>query len=228
MTDDEAMAVAERLMKIDTGHVSDALERVGIRTPVLSGRFRPFTSAASFAGRAVTLELARSRTGTESRRLSEFLDETVHPVSVPVIAAHGVITTTPFGDRAALVMQRNGALGAVLDGAVRDVAGLERLGFPVHAVGRALPASEGKLQAVAINGPVVLDGVLVEPGDWLVGDSSGICVIPAGVLDEVLPLAEERQAVDDDSFEDLRAGRSMREAHRHFNDDDVDALRVLE
>ena len=139
MTDDEAIAVAERLMKIDTGHVSDALERVGVRTPVLSDRFRPFTSAARFAGRAVTLELARSRTGTESRRLSEFLDETVHPVSVGVIAAHVITTTTPFGDRAALVMQRNGATGAILDGAVRDVDALEALGFPVHAVGRALP-----------------------------------------------------------------------------------------
>ncbi len=117
MTDEDAAALAERLTKIDAGHVSDALERVGVRTPVLSDRFRPFTSATRFAGRAVTLQLARSRTGSESRRLSEYLDEAIHPVSVAVIDVHGNTTTTPFGDRAALVAQRNGATGAVLDGA---------------------------------------------------------------------------------------------------------------
>jgi 4-hydroxy-4-methyl-2-oxoglutarate aldolase len=228
VTDDEAVAAARRLMEIDTGHVSDALERTGIRTPVLTDRFRPLTSAARFAGRAVTLELARSRTGSESRRLSELLDDAVHPASVVVIDAHGDTSATPFGDRAGLVAQRNGATGAVLHGGVRDVDGLNELRFPVHATARALPASEGKLQAVALNGPVVLDGVLIEPGDWLAGDSSGICVIPAASFERVLELAEERQAIDDESFEALRAGRTLSEAHRHFRDDDVEAIRVLE
>jgi regulator of RNase E activity RraA len=228
VTEDEGLAVAERLLAVETGHVCDALEHVGVRTPALTDRFRPLTTATRFAGRAVTLVLARSRTGQESRRLSELLDDAVSPGTVVVIDAHADTTSTVFGDRAAYVAQRNGASGAVLNGGVRDIDGLNELGFPVHALGRSLPASEAKLQGLAVNERVVLDGVLIDPGDWLVGDSSGICVIPADLMPRVLELAEERQAIDDESFEHLRAGLTMRESHRHFEDDDLEAIRGLE
>lgn len=218
-----------RFSRVATGHVCDALEHLGVQHPCLSDRFRPLTSAKRFAGPAVTLELAASTTGSESRRLNELLEETVTSPSVVVIDAHGITSVAVFGDRAAYVARSKGATGALVNGGSRDLDGLEELGdFPVHAVARSLPASEGKVQAVGLQVTLVLDGVRIRSGDWIVGDESGICVVPAEQVEPVLELAEEREEIDNDSMAQLRSGSTLSEVHRHFKDDDVEAIRRLE
>jgi 4-hydroxy-4-methyl-2-oxoglutarate aldolase len=229
MTDDGGrVEIADRFTKLDAGHVCDALEHVGILTPVLSSSFHPLTKTAKFAGEAAVLKLARSRTGEESRGLSEFIATQIRPGTAVVIDAQGVPDAAIFGDRAGWKAQNSGATGVVLNGAARDVEGLNELGLPVHATARGLPASEGRLQALDVNVSVVFDGVLINAGDWIVGDEAGICVVPADLLDRVLPLAEERQQIDDESFDLLRAGVTGPDTHRHFKDDDADQLRRLE
>lgn len=229
VVEQDAATMAERFTKVATGHVCDALEHVGVKAPCLSDRFRPLTNATHFAGPAVTLELAASTTGEESRRLNELLEDSVTTPSVVVIDAHGITSAAVFGDRAAFVARSKGATGAVLNGGARDVDGLNELGdFPVHAIARALPASEGKLQGLELQATVVLDGVRINVGDWIVGDESGICVVPADLAVRVLELAEEREEIDDDSMEKLRQGSSIRAVHRHFKDDDIEAIKRLE
>jgi regulator of RNase E activity RraA len=224
----EIESVAERFRNVATGHICDALVHIGILTPVLTPRLRPLTSAIKMAGPAVTLKLAMSRTRDDSRRLNELLEDSVKPGDVVVIDAQGMLTAAVFGDRAAFTAQRSGAVGAILNAGSRDIDGLEDLDFPVRAIGAALPASEGIFQGVELDGDVIIEGVLVRPGDWLVADESGTCVVPAEHLERVLELAEEREEIDEDSFEKLRAGKSMREVHRHFKDDDVDQIRRTE
>jgi regulator of RNase E activity RraA len=218
------ISMSERFMNCATGHICDALEHVGIRTPALTDQIHPVTELAKFAGPAVTLRLALSRTGGESRRLNEVVEDAARPGSVVVIDALGKLSSTLFGDRAAFTAKRSGAVGAVVYGGCRDIDGLNELGFPVHAMGRSLPASEGKYQGLDINADVVLDGVLIQAGDWLVADGSGICVIPRDLATRVLELAEEREQIDRDSMDALRAGKTLREVHRHFHDDDVEEI----
>lgn len=220
----EVADMSTRYLLVATGHICDALEHVGIRTPVLPDVFRPMTRKTKFAGTAVTLRLAFSRTGKEPRRLNDVVETDAYPGSVIVIDALGRTASTLFGDRAAFTAKRSGAVAAVVYGGCRDIDGLNELEFPVHAVGRALPASEGKYQAVEVNGDLVLEGVLIQSGDWLVGDDSGICVIPQHLAVRVLELAEERESIDNESFEGLRAGKTLREVHRHFKDDDVEEI----
>ena len=227
------MAVAspsmqERFQRIATGHVADALEHLGVRTPMLRGGFRPLTNTTRMAGPAVTLEVCRSRFGTESRRLTEFLDETVDQGTVLVIDAQRINDTVLFGDRAGLRARMRGAVGAVINGYVRDIDGLETLEFPVHALGAGIPASEGKLQGVRLNEDLVVNGILVQPGDWMVADPTGVCVVPRGIVSEVLELAEERDATDKESLVELRAGKTARDTHRHFKSDNADSIRSLE
>lgn len=217
-----------RFVQIATGHVCDALEHIGVITPAFPDRIRPMTTTARFAGPAVTLKLARNRTGREPRKLNEVIEEAVHPGAVLVVDGQGVTDAALFGDRAALATQVLGGVGAVINGGVRDIAGMEALEFPVHAAGRNVRASEGVFQGVGINVEVIIDGILIEAGDWLVGDESGICVVPAGDVERVLSLAEEREAIDREGVDGLRSGKTMREVHRHFKDDDVEALRQLE
>jgi 4-hydroxy-4-methyl-2-oxoglutarate aldolase len=228
MTTDFETSMSERFMNCETGHICDALEHVGIRTPALGDQIHPMTAKTKFAGQAVTLRLALSRTGSESRRLNEVVEDAAQPGSVVVIDALGKLASTLFGDRAAFTAKRSGAVGAVIYGGCRDIDGLNELGFPVHAIGRSLPASEGKYQGLSINEDVVIDGVLIQAGDWLVADQSGICVVPQDMAPRVLELAEEREHIDRDSMEALRAGSTLRDVHRHFHDDDVDEIAKTE
>lgn len=224
----DVTSIRERFAEIATGHVCDALEHLGVVTAALPDRIRPMTKSSKFAGPAVTLKLARNRTGREPRKLNEVIEEALYPGGVLVVDAQGLTEAALFGDRAALAAQILGGVGAVINGGVRDLAGLNDLDFPVHAAGRNVRASEGVFQGVGIDVDLIVDGVLIEPGDWLVGDESGICVVPAQMLDDVLKLAEEREAIDREGVGGLRSGKKLREVHRHFNDDDVEALRRLE
>lgn len=221
LADQDLQTMSNRFMDVATAHICDALEHVGIRTPTLPDQFHPLTQMTKFAGIAVTLRLAFSRTGTEPRRLNELVEDAARPGSVVVIDALGKTGSTLFGDRAAFTAKRRGAVGAVVNGGCRDIAGLNELGFPVHAIGRSLPASEGKYQGLEINGDVVFEGVLIRAGDWLVADESGICIVPQELAERVLVLAEEREQIDRESMAGLRAGKTLREVHRHFKDDDV-------
>lgn len=220
--------VADRFMACATGHICDALEHVGILSPVLTDEIRPLTHSVKFAGPAATLKLARSRTVDESRRLNELLEERAKPGDILVIDAQGLMGSAVFGDRAGFVAKQARAAGVVINGGARDVDGLNELGLPVHGRGRALPASETRMQGVEINGDVIISGVLVKAGDWLVGDQSGVCVIPVELLERVVDLAEERQKIDDDSMEQLRAGARLIDVHRHFKDDDIEQIRRTE
>lgn len=224
----DVQPIAQRFLALQTGHLCDALEHIGVHTPKLSDRFRPFTSNAKFAGPAVTLRAALSRTGKEPRRLASFTENEMTPGCVAVIDGCGLLDSAMLGGRAAYKAKRHGAVGIVVNTGLRDVDELEEIGIAVHGVGRSLSPSEGKYMCIGINESVVLDGVLIRPGDWLVGDSSGICVVPQEMLMKVLELAEEREEMDSWSFEGLRQGKSSKEVHRHFKDDDIEEMHHMD
>ncbi|HVU76633.1 MAG TPA: RraA family protein [Gaiellaceae bacterium] len=218
----------DRFAEIAVGHICDALEHLGVLTPIVGPRLRCLSAEARFAGPAVTLDVARSRFGDESRRLTEFLDEVVGEGDVVVINLNGIDDCVLFGGRAALRAEMRGAVGAVVNGYARDAEEIAESAMPVHALGPRVPASEGRLHGVRINEPVIIDGVLVAPGDWLVGDATGIALVPAGLVERVLELAEEREEIDRESMVELREGKTIAETHRHFRDEDVTALKALE
>jgi 4-hydroxy-4-methyl-2-oxoglutarate aldolase len=119
---------------------------------------------------------------------------------VLVVAAGGIREYACFGDGTAHRMQLKGMSGAVIDGSVRDLGGIRRLGFPTFARGVTArnyhyPASG---EHGAVNVPVVCGGILVNPGDLIVGDDDGIVVVPrqgVGRLAEAVHarLAAERE-----------------------------------
>jgi 4-hydroxy-4-methyl-2-oxoglutarate aldolase len=101
--------------------------------------------------------------------------------------------------------QARGVAGLVIDGGVRDVDALERLGFPVFATMVALRGAS-KVSSGAVGSPVVVGDVEVAAGDVIVGDTDGVAVIPHDRLDEVLAAGEARERKEQLMFEQLRAG----------------------
>ncbi|MFC6622997.1 RraA family protein [Novosphingobium panipatense] len=100
-----------------------------------------------------------------------------------------------WGDVACTFAQKRGLSGTVVHGATRDVDAIRDLGYPVWSTAIS-PEHPKKRGPAAANVPVVVDGVLVEPGDVIVGDSDGVLVIPQGLLDLAVTRAEVRAAAE--------------------------------
>jgi 4-hydroxy-4-methyl-2-oxoglutarate aldolase len=163
-----------------TGLVLDHLGKHGCMTSDM----KPAWSGASLCGPAITGLGADWRIRSAAADLAE-------PGDVIVIATGGGADVACFGDMTATGWQTKGIEGAVIDGACRDVAGLRALGFPVFARGVTprnyhYPAG---LEHGAVNVPVVCAGVLVEPGDIVIGDDDGVVVLPRRIAAEVVAAA---------------------------------------
>jgi 4-hydroxy-4-methyl-2-oxoglutarate aldolase len=95
--------------------------------------------------------------------------------------------------------------GLVIDGGVRDVAALERLGFPVFSRTVALRGAT-KASRGSVGVPVEVAGVAVRLGDWVVGDVDGVVIVPGERLAEVIDAGRTRSAAEDGYFAALRDG----------------------
>jgi 4-hydroxy-4-methyl-2-oxoglutarate aldolase len=176
-----------------TGLVLDHLGKHGCMTPDV----KPVWSGASLCGPAITCLGADWRIRSMAADLAE-------PGDVIVVAAGGVTECACFGDMTATCWQSKGIEGVVIDGACRDVARLRGLGFPVFArevTPRNFHYPAG-LDHGAINVPVVCGGVLVEPGDIVIGDDDGVVVVPRRIAKEIAAAASAY-------LEQENAGRAM-------------------
>jgi 4-hydroxy-4-methyl-2-oxoglutarate aldolase len=120
------------------------------------------------------------------------------PGDVLVINAGGFKDYAVFGDLLGLSCKVHGLAGVVIDGATRDAEGLQAIGFPVFA--RAvLPAGPFKASPGAINLAVSCAGMVVRPGDIIVGDADGVMVVPqehaAGILAKAQAAVLKEQAM---------------------------------
>jgi 4-hydroxy-4-methyl-2-oxoglutarate aldolase len=103
--------------------------------------------------------------------------------------------------------EARGIAGLVIDACVRDCDALAAHGFPVFSTGLALTGAS-KVQPGAIDRPVTVGDVAVEPGDWVVGDVDGVVVLPGAELDAVLTAGRARATKESALFDVLRAGGS--------------------
>ncbi len=125
--------------------------------------------------------------------------------SVLVVDVGDVSDRGYWGEVLTTAALARGLGGLVIDGGVRDVAALEALGFPVFSRTVALRGAT-KVARGSVGAPVVVAGVAVDPGDWVVGDVDGVVVVPGDGLDAVVEAGRARAAAEDGYFAALRDG----------------------
>jgi 4-hydroxy-4-methyl-2-oxoglutarate aldolase len=113
-----------------------------------------------------------------------------------------------WGDVACTFAVKKGIAGVVADGAVRDVEALRELDFPVWATAIS-PEHPEKRGPGCVNVPVVVDGVLVEPGDVIVADDDGVLVIPQAQLKRAVEGARERANKEVAIRDRIKSGESL-------------------
>ncbi|MFJ6065217.1 RraA family protein [Streptomyces tendae] len=164
-----------RLGEVPAAHVGDALARM----TVMDGGIRLLTEPAVLLGNALTVDV---RSG-DNLAVHRALDE-ARPGDVLVVNGHGDTTRALIGDLIGEIMVNTGVTGAVVDGAVRDVQALSGMGLAVYA--RAItPAGPFKDGPGTVGAPVAVGGMVVAPGDVLVGDADGVVVVPRHRVAEV-------------------------------------------
>lgn len=213
-----AVAVSEEtlsaLRRVSTATLTTQLQRRGIRMPFLQG-LRPTRPDLRMAGFAHTVRYVPARedvVAVDRRELNaqKLAIESISPGEVLVIEARGEEGAGTIGDILALRALRRGAAGIVTDGGLRDsptVAGLELPTYYRLPHASVLGARHYPLET---NVPVACAGVLVLPGDVLVGDAEGVVVVPAQLAEEVAVAALDQESREQFAFERVDAGESIR------------------
>lgn len=137
--------------------------------------------------------------------------DTARPGDVLVIDGRAELTNALVGENIVLWAQKCGLAGLVVDGAVRDLAALERIGLPVFARG-VTPAGTYKNGGGEVNAPISCGRVAVLPGDIVIGDADGVTVVPARDAETVLAGMARKHETERLAKEGIAAGAWHRPA----------------
>ncbi len=181
--------IVERLSRLDTPAVSDALDRLGLSGRV--GGLRPLTVSRRIAGRAVTVRLGTGGAlAGPPRHLCTAAVEAAGPGDVIVIEQRSGVEAAGWGGILSNGASVRGIAGVVCDGPVRDVDESRELGFPVYARSATPATARGRIVEEEFNGKVEIGRVEVRPGDCVLADGSGVCFLPERGAAEILEVAE--------------------------------------
>jgi regulator of RNase E activity RraA len=203
--------------RVEVASVSDAIEQLTGKRMYMSHKMHPIFTT-KFAGFARTVLLKKDEGNTDPAALNGMLqaidDGSVDSVYVMVVEDGEDIAG--MGGLMGTAMLARGYAGAVIDGGVRDVAYLRKIGFPVYATGVVPSTSVHHYRFSGSQIPVSCDGVVVNAGDIVTADSDGIVVVPRAEADKVLALAQQMDFKEHSMYAVIEQMKSIVEAVKKF------------
>jgi regulator of RNase E activity RraA len=202
---------------VEVASVSDAIEQTTGKRMYMSHRMQPiFTS--KFAGIARTVQLRKDEGNKDPEALTGMLEaiDQGSTDSVYVMVLEDGEDIAGMGGLMGTAMAARGYAGAVIDGGVRDVAYLRKIGFPVYATGIVPSTSVHHYRFAGAQIPVVCNGVPVSPGDIVVADSDGVAVVPRSQAQPVLALAQQMDFKEHSMYAVIEQLKSIVQAVKQF------------
>jgi 4-hydroxy-4-methyl-2-oxoglutarate aldolase len=199
--------LVDRLSRLDTCAVSDALDRLGL-TGAVSG-LRPMWPCPRITGRVVTVKLKLADGERPARHLGTAAVEAAAPGDVIVVDHAGRSDAAGWGGILSLAANVKGVSGVIVDGACRDVDESRDVGLPVYARSATPVTARGRIVEQSFNEPIEIAGIAVRPGDLVIADWSGIVFLAADWGEQIVQEAEEIAAREAQMAEAVRAGRSV-------------------
>lgn len=191
--------------------VADAQERAG----VMRSYMKPIDSKTRIAGPALTV---RMEPGNQVDCLDAL--SVAQSGDVIVVDAAGETETSIWGGLMAGLCQIKGVVGAVVDGAIRDTDETRDLGFFIFSKA-IVPRSthtpiSGRMEPIEVNVPIQCAGVIVNPGDIVVGDEVGVTVVPLELAAEVLEKAQAQAEMEEETRARIKEGKTVEELLEEF------------
>jgi regulator of RNase E activity RraA len=204
--------VVEAFRRLDTTSVSDALDKLGLPGGLFG--IKPVVEGRPICGRAFTVHYVPC--GVVKGTVGDFLDD-VNPGQVVVIDNMGRTDCTVWGDLMAVAAKRIGIEGTVIDGVCRDIPSVKSSGYAIYTKGYYMRTGKERVEVDKVNRPVAVSGVKVEPGDIILGDDSGVVVIPKVKEKELLKIAQEIDEKEQLVMDEVNKGISLKEARKKVN-----------
>lgn len=199
-----------------SGLVSDACDELGIACGVPASVLGPTDPKARIAGQAITAlnrRLEISVAEAVAGKVSRLGEIEAHNLAVPgdVLVIQGVDGISSMGAISASIGKRQGELGAIVDGSVRDIDHSRAIGYPVWSRGASPVTGKWRIETTAINVPVQICAIDVQPGDLVVADEVGVCFVPHARAAEVLEVVKRLARYEDARMTQIAAGVSVPE-----------------
>ena len=212
------MELVERLAKIPyTGAITDILDEMGYASQVLPPEIRGLAPGMTVAGRALTVTGELSAGLPRDEYFLPYLEMlgSIQPGDV-VVSQPNDLTLAHFGELSAETAKYRGARGVVVNGGIRDVDYILKLGFPAFARYTTPLDILGRWRLTDCNVPIVIGRTTVHAGDYVVGDRDGVAVIPQQVAEEVIARAEVCVTTESDVRRAILAGTHPVAAYRQY------------
>ncbi len=200
--------------KLYAGIISDVLDQKGYRNQSLSNAIHGLTDDTVIFGPAFT------SIGTEQYSMPEdpltaqckVVDQ-LGENEIYVLVIRGNYNCAVFGELFATAVKGRKGAGVLLDGYARDMKALKEMDFPLFYRGKDPRTSKGRCEINECQIPVTIDGVTINPGDYIFGDIDGVIVIPKDIVEEVLDAALATIEREDEVRNRLLNGSSLQQAY---------------
>lgn len=197
--------------------VSDALDACGCPNHSPRVELRPWTMNRLLVGRCkTTLWADMYHQDPRPYDLELKAVDACRPDDVLIAAAGGSIRSGVWGELLTTAAKNQGCVGAVVDGAIRDVTAMTRLEFPVFARATSVFDSKDRQRVVDLDVVVEIDGVPFAPGDLVLADRDGVVVVPQEIEAEVIPAAWNKVHAEDESRAAIERGMKATEAFQKY------------
>lgn len=187
----------EAFNKIPVANISDCMSRMSAG----GARLRPMHKSGRLAGTALTV---KTRPG-DNLMIHKAMDM-AQPGDVIVVDGSGDLTNALIGELMTTYAQSRGIAGFVINGAIRDQDVIGSGNFPVYAAG-ITHRGPYKYGPGEINVTIAIDGMVIHPGDLILGDSDGVLCVPFTHAEEILTDARKKVEVEEMTLRDIAAGK---------------------
>jgi 4-hydroxy-4-methyl-2-oxoglutarate aldolase len=207
-----ARDLARARKQLYTAVLSDVLDSLGYRQQAMTPAIRPLDDTLVMCGRARTAlyrEVFHIAKGNPYELEIALIDD-LKPGDVAVMACGGSPRIAPWGELLSTAARARKAAGCLTDGLTRDVRYIRKMKFPVFHGGIGPLDSNGRGEVAAIDVPVEVAGVHIEPGDLVFGDVDGVVVVPRKIEVKALALAFKKVASENTVRAELKRGDRLR------------------
>jgi len=205
-----------RFEKLSSTNVSDALDALGLKGATCG--IRPMIAKWNkIVGPAVTMRMTAAGQTPQKTHLGMNAIAAAKPGDVIVIDNGGRMDTSCWGGILANGAKAKGIVGTVIDGCCRDLDDCIEADYTVYARGTVVQTARGRVIEESTNQMIQFGGVQVRPGDIVVGDSSGIVIVPVEHMEAVLKKAEELWQKEENLVAELRNGADILEVDAKYN-----------
>jgi 4-hydroxy-4-methyl-2-oxoglutarate aldolase len=197
--------------------VSDALDALGFPHQSPRVPLTRYTGGGLLVGRCkTTLWADMAHVDPKPYELELIAVDACRPDDVLIAAAGGSMRSGIWGELLTTAAKNAGCIGAIVDGAIRDVAKIRKIGFDVFARGTCVYDSQNRQRVIDVDVPVEIDGVLFRPGDLVFADEDGVVVVPQQAERDAIQRAWQKVHAENVTRDAIKGGMKATEAYARY------------